>query len=397
MNLVAVIPTFGNVETVDEVVRQSSRYVRPVIVVNDGSTDGTHQRLRALQREIDGLEVLTNSRNRGKGIALRFGIERAKELGATHVVTIDADGQHDPADIPTLAAAAQQNPDAIILGARERAIEGYPRRCRIGRTIANWALFVQCGARVSDSQCGMRVYPVRAIEPSKCTAHRYSFETELLVRAVWAGRRLIEVPIRCEYAATRVSHWRPWVDSIRELLVQLRLFAIGLVPRPIAIVSYCDEKAGLASRIRVWVSPLRLWREMRRDEAGPARTAAGVSVGVFIGISPLFGLHTMLCLYVAWRFRLHPIAVVLGSQVGIPPLAIPIGAAAIQIGHVVRSGALLTSLPDESTNMWVWSGQIGFDWILGSLILGVVLSLVTYGVVMMLCRPLVRSTGTATG
>jgi uncharacterized protein (DUF2062 family) len=388
VTLAVLIPTYDNAQTVGDVIRRSSQHTPIVIVVDDGSTDETRAVLADLRAQIAQLEVQTIAHNRGKGHALRVGFERARQRGATHVVTIDADGQHDPDDIPLLIAHTEKDPDAVILGVRERAIDGYPARCRIGRAIANGALFVQCSVRVSDSQCGMRVYPIGALEPFRFAANRYSYETELLVRAVWAGRRLIEMPIRCAYPADRVSHWRPWLDSVREFFVQCRLFAIGLVPRPVARLTGKDEKTGIGSRVRGWVSPLRLWRELRRGDAGPARTAAGVAVGVFIGASPLFGLHTVLSVYAAWRLRLHPIAVVLGSQVGMPPLAIPLAAISIQIGHLVLGRRDALRLPNESTDLWVWFTQIGLDWALGSVILGAALSVVAYGVVLFLCRPL---------
>src|SRR5207247_10400722 len=144
------------------------------------------------------------------------------------------DGQLDPEQIPELLSIARANPDAVIIGTRDEHTEGYPSRNRLGRRLSNLFVWMESGVRVGDSQCGMRVYPLELVASVRWGAARFGFETEIITRAGWASRPIIETPVRCRYFPKdkAVSHFRPWVDSFRAAGLHARLLLRALLPFP---------------------------------------------------------------------------------------------------------------------------------------------------------------------
>jgi glycosyltransferase involved in cell wall biosynthesis len=174
----------------------------PVLVVDDGSTDGTAQ----VAREA-GAEVLRQQPNQGKGAALKAGFQRLIEEGVDAAIMLDADGQHDPAEIPLFLQAYEQEGYDLIIGAREyRHIPPLRRTTNtIGRVIFSWAL----GQYVPDNQSGYRLVSRRLMQAMLASAEQgFQFEVEMIVVCVQQGYRLGWVPIRTIYAGER-SHIRP--------------------------------------------------------------------------------------------------------------------------------------------------------------------------------------------
>jgi glycosyltransferase involved in cell wall biosynthesis len=205
----------------------------PIVVVNDGSTDGTDGVLRALSRVgPPGLLIETHARNRGKAAALRTGFSRLEREGYTHAVTLDTDGQLPVEAVPAFVGAAGREPRALVLGVRRWRIEGCPRTSLIGRALSNAAVWLECGLRVTDTQCGLRVYPLELVRSVRCGSGRFGFETEIIVRAAWAGWPVVQVPAPCTYrpAGGRVTHFRKWRDSAAAAALHARL-ATGAVAR----------------------------------------------------------------------------------------------------------------------------------------------------------------------
>lgn len=208
MTVWAVIPALDEAATVAFVVR-AARSFAPVVVVDDGSRDGT-----ATVARLAGAEVITHERPQGKGAALRTGIAFARMRGARWVATLDADGQHDPADLPRLLAAARAMPDAIVVGSR--VDDGHalsPERVsavRVAAFFTSWAT----GLEVRDTQCGFRVYPADLLEEVEVRQRGFVFETGVLLAAVRTGRRIEEVPIFARARAARPSRFRPLRDGV---------------------------------------------------------------------------------------------------------------------------------------------------------------------------------------
>lgn len=224
VRLAGIVPALDAERTVGRVVRGALARLEHVVVVDDGSTDRT-----APAAARAGAEVISHGENRGKGVALRTGLERLRALGFTHAVTIDADGQHLPREIPKLVAAALADPRAIVVGARQIDAEVAPLNL-FGNAFANLWVRIAAGRDLGDTQCGFRVYPIEPVLALGATGPRFDFETEVLIRAVRAGLDVRSVPVRVHYPppGERVSHYdKLWdtvriVESVVGLLLHLR-------------------------------------------------------------------------------------------------------------------------------------------------------------------------------
>ncbi|MGZ3425191.1 MAG: glycosyltransferase [Polyangia bacterium] len=206
---IIVIPCYQGARTVADVVRGARGSGLPVVVVDDGSTDGS-----GAAAEAAGATVLRHPANRGKGAALASGFAYAKKIGADAVVTMDADGQHDAGEIGALFAAHAANPRALVVGVRSFAPEDMPRRSRVGNRISTWWISRYAGLRYSDTQSGFRVYPSAIFDvPLKST--KFDTETELLLRAAKMKLPLVEVPIKTIYAPDHASHFHGFRDTMR--------------------------------------------------------------------------------------------------------------------------------------------------------------------------------------
>ena len=222
-----VIPTYNNVGTIVDVVNRVLMQCIDVIVVNDGSTDGTAE----LVREIKDITLIDNQINRGKGTALKRGFKKALELGFAYAITLDADGQHYPEDIPLLLEANIKHPGCIIMG--QRKMEGVERSrgSKFANSFSNFWFCVQTFHYLSDTQTGYRLYPLYKLHGLSFITSRYEAELELLVFASWHGVKIVSVPINVYYPPIeeRVSHFRPGLDFARISLLNTILCCLAIV------------------------------------------------------------------------------------------------------------------------------------------------------------------------
>ena len=222
-----VIPAYNHGTQVQGVVEKCLQLRLPVIVVDDGSTDSTPNVLASLS----GITVIRHKKNQGKGASLLTGFAAAFRI-ADWVITIDADGQHDPEDILSLIQAVPGGQRPLVIGKRAGMERGnVPWTSRWGRRFANFWVWTSCGRWLSDSQSGFRVYPLPETLHLGTKAKRYQFEVEVLVRAVWCGIPIIEAPVRALYGPLeeRVSHFRPWLDFWRNTRTFARLIATRIL------------------------------------------------------------------------------------------------------------------------------------------------------------------------
>jgi len=215
-----IIPTYNNVGTLADVIRRTLRVTSDLIIVDDGSTDGTRRTLASMKR----MEVLTHPFNRGKGEALMTGIRRARELGYRRAITLDSDNQHDPADIRKLEEAAARHPSSLVIGVRDMRAAGAPLRSRFGLWVSNLGVFFLCGHRVADAQSGFRSYPIDRLLSLEPRTPRFEFEYEVLLRSSWAGVPFAYTPIAVRYprGKDRLSHFRPLRDCFRVFYFGIR-------------------------------------------------------------------------------------------------------------------------------------------------------------------------------
>ncbi|HEY2904142.1 MAG TPA: glycosyltransferase family 2 protein, partial [Polyangia bacterium] len=170
--------------------------------------------------------VARRPHNGGKGAAVKTGFQAARDAGFTHALQIDADGQHDPADIPTLLRLAAERPEAAVLG-HPIFDDSMPRGRRAAHELTNfWTRVETAGRAIVDPQCGFRVYPLDAALAARAGGDHMEFDIEIAVRLVWAGVPIINVPTRVRYlpaAAGGVSHFRPVGDNVAITLMHIRL------------------------------------------------------------------------------------------------------------------------------------------------------------------------------
>ncbi|WP_242112070.1 glycosyltransferase family 2 protein [Luteimonas aquatica] len=209
-NVAVVIPALNESLRIREVVQGALAQCDLVIVVDDGSDDGTADRIADLPAVL-----VRHAQRRGKGAALRAGFAEAGRRGAEGVLTMDGDGQHSAADIPRLLAAANRHPACVIIGARLRKRAAQPLYRRIGNEFGDWGVGWGCGFRIVDSQSGQRLYPRTVYTLDDVPGEGFVFEAQLLISAARrAGAGIVALPIDTRYAsahapdAFRKSHFR---------------------------------------------------------------------------------------------------------------------------------------------------------------------------------------------
>lgn len=229
-----LIPTYNNAGTIRDVVLRAKEQCNDVIVVCDGSTDGTLDILQS----IDGITLVNYPKNAGKGQALKMGFCKAIDMGFAYAITLDADGQHFPEDIHLLLEANKRNPGALIVG--ERQMHGADRSMgsRFANVFSNFWFCVQTWHYMPDTQSGMRLYPLHKLRGLALLTSRYEAELELLVFASWHGVKLLSVPVSVYYPPReeRVSHFRPGMDFARISVLNTILCLLALLyALPLAI------------------------------------------------------------------------------------------------------------------------------------------------------------------
>ena len=221
LNVVVVIPTYNNHKTIGQVIADVRQYANNVIVVNDGSTDGTAEILDG----IGGIEVITHPQNCGKGTAHKNGLCRAKTAGFRYAITIDSDGQHFAKDIPSFVQEIEQNPDTLLVGSRNIQADNMPGKNTFANKFSNFWFRLQTGINLPDTQTGYRLYPLHQLPNLGLLTSRYEAELELLVGSAWRGTHLVPIAVNVFYpkAEERVTHFRPFWDFLRITLLNTGL------------------------------------------------------------------------------------------------------------------------------------------------------------------------------
>jgi len=209
MRVAAVIPAYQAAPSVGAVARGALAVLPDVLVLDDGSTDGTAEEARRA-----GARVVSFPENRGKGAALRAAFADLFGRGFDGVVTLDADGQHLPEEIPKLLAAA---PEAdLVLGVRDHLFAEMSALRRASNRFSSRAISFAAGQPLSDIQTGFRFYSRRLVETVGFPESRFEAESAVVVRAARRGFRIVSVPVRLGFADGRTtSHYRPLLDSLR--------------------------------------------------------------------------------------------------------------------------------------------------------------------------------------
>jgi len=209
-SILALVPAWNEAPRVGPVVEATRAYL-PVLVVDDGSHDET-----SAVAEAAGAIVVRHPQNQGKGVALMTGFAWALEQGYKAVVTLDAEGQHDPEEIPQFRAAYEADAGDLIIGRRDFSQMPFPRNYT-NAIFGSWLLSLALGARIHDSQSGYRLYGRRLLERLDLTTTGFELEVEVIVQVVCQGMRIGWVEIHTIYGVGEVSYFHPVKDSARFL------------------------------------------------------------------------------------------------------------------------------------------------------------------------------------
>jgi len=237
MKLGAVIPVYNHGGPIAGVVAALRGHGLPVLLVDDASEPGCAAVLDRLAQQAD-VTLLRLPVNEGKGGAVIAGLRRAAQLGWTHALQIDADGQHDTRDVPAFAAAAEAAPTQMICG-YPIYDDSVPKARLYGRYATHiWVWINTLSLAIRDSMCGFRIYPLAGTLPVVEREHigrRMDFDTEIAVRLYWSGMGVVNVPTRVRYPEDGVSHFRVWKDNVLISAMHTRLFFGMLLRAPMLL------------------------------------------------------------------------------------------------------------------------------------------------------------------
>lgn len=356
-----LIPTYNNGKTLKRVIDGVLDYTESIIVVNDGSTDSTSEILQHYTQ----ITVLNLPKNKGKGNGLKTGFRKAKKSGFDYAITIDSDGQHYPDDIPVFVKALlHENKDVLLIGNRNMSQDGIPKKSSFGNRFSNFWFWFETGIKLEDTQSGYRLYPLHKI-PKKYFTPKFEFEIEIIVRTAWRHVPVKNVPIKVLYDPTeRVSHFRPFKDFTRISILNTILVTITLlyiIPRN--FVNNFKKK-----------SFKRFIKEDVLESEGTNRIKAfSIALGVFIGFSPFWGVHTLLVISLAVLFKLNKVLAFVASNVSLPPFIPFIIVASLFLGSPFVSGN--SDFLNQEWNFDLVKNNI-LQYVIGSLILASTMSVI---------------------
>lgn len=320
-----IIPTYNNHKTLERVISGVLEYTKNIIIVNDGSTDTTAQILHKYSQ----LEQVLIQENKGKGNALRVGFKHAISLDYDYAITIDSDGQHFPEDIPVFIKAleASENKNLLLIGARNMDQESVPKKSSFGNKFSNFWFWVETGVKLKDTQSGYRLYPLSTLKELRFFTTKFEFEIEVIVKAAWKDVIVKNIPVKVLYDETeRVSHFRPFKDFTR----------ISILNTWLVILTFLYIKPrNLFRRFKKKGVTRFLKEDVLRNEDSPRKKAMSIALGLFIGLSPLWGLHTLLAIFLAAVFKLNKTISFVFSNISLPPFIPFIVYISIQTGSFI--------------------------------------------------------------
>ena len=305
-----IVPTYNNGGTLQNVLSEVLEFTTNVIVVNDGSTDGTAQILSQFQ----GISIVSYPVNKGKGKALRVGFEEAIKQGYDYAITIDSDGQHFAADLPLFLDNLATEKNAIIIGARNLHQENMPGKNTFANKFSNFWFYVDTGIKAPDTQSGYRLYPLYLMKDMRFFGRKYEFEVEVLVRCAWSGINIRWIPINIYYPPPekRISHFRPGPDFSRISVLNTILFLVAvLYIKPRDLIIHMSRLKNVKESLRKHL--------YNKDESIQKRSLS-IGFGVFMGIVPIWGFQMAVALLLATLFRLNKALTIIASNISIPPM-----------------------------------------------------------------------------
>lgn len=336
LKVLVLIPTYNNAPKIGAVLNEVLELTSQVLVVNDGSTDETSE---VLKQNSD-IKVIHLSKNKGKGVALKKGIDWAIKNNFSYVISMDSDGQHLAKDLIGFLQKIKEEPGAMIIGARNmETADGVPGGSSFGHRFSNFWFFMETGQKLPDTQSGFRLYPLTQLKGMRFFTTRYEFEIESIVRLSWNGVPMRWVPIEVKYPEDRITHFRKFWDFFRISLLNSVLVLIALI----------------------WVKPRDLFRRIRSGELkrivmeevlktsdSNEKMAVSIGFGVFMGIFPVWGFQMLIAVGLSIPLKLNKAITLIAANISIPPMIPFILYFSFLTGGLILGGS---SLPEISTDL----------------------------------------------
>ncbi len=367
-DILIVIPVYNHGQTVFKVIDHCRRIHDRILVVDDGSSDLDREQIAASR-----VRWVHHGRNRGKGAAILTAAYIARQDTVTHIITIDADLQHDPDDIIHFIEAIKKDPRALFVGKRDFSGTSIPKMSKFGRQFSNFWFRVETGYSIGDAQSGFRAYPVFLFNHLKFSQNHYSFEVEVLVKASWSGFPVKDINISVYYppADKRVSHFRGFRDNLRLTHLNALLLFRSVMPLPHKKI-IMDADPGFSI-----FRPVISIRKFLAHNISPFEIALAGATGIILGILPLIFMHTIVILLVAGFFKLNRLVAVGTSQICMPPL---MPALCIETGYfITHGGVFLTDISYETLGNQALHRI--YEWLIGALILAPVLGALSFALI----------------
>ncbi len=349
--------------------RSVLEYTDRVIVVNDGSTDGTANILSRFPK----VDKVDYKENKGKGNAVREGFKFAIERGYDYAITIDSDGQHFASDLPLFLEKLQTEKEAIIIGSRNLHQENMPVKNTFANKFSNFWYYIETGQKASDTQSGYRLYPVCLMKNMIFFGTRYEFEVEVLVRCAWKGIKVLWIPVHVYYppAAERISHFRPFPDFSRISVLNTVLVLVAFLyikPRDLIFkMSHIDHVKEL------------LRQNLFNKNESFLKKSASIGFGVFMGIVPLWGFQMAVALVLAALLRLNKALTLIASNISIPPMIPLIVFLSFLLGRVWMGKNAINLI--FSRNITIKAIELnGLQYVYGSITLAILAGFIAFGI-----------------
>ena len=340
-----LIPTYNNEKTLEKVITDTLEYTNHIVVVNDGSTDTTPQILEKFKEIIS---VVNFEKNCGKGLALREGFKFALGKNYRYVISIDSDGQHYPEDLEAFLIKIKEQPDSLIIGARNMDQAHIPGKSSFGNKFSNFWFELETGIKMPDTQSGYRLYPIEKLKNIPFYTTRFEFEIEVIVKAAWAGISVIPMPVGVFYPTKeeRVSHFRPTKDFFRISVLNTCLV-------PLAIVWHRPKK--FIKELSVVRIKAYFKNAFFNKEESVLRKSLSVSLGIFFGIIPILGFQVISAIAASHILKLNKAIVLVAINISLPPM-IP-----VLVYASFKTGELITHTQSTFTFRHISSKNIETD------------------------------------
>jgi uncharacterized protein (DUF2062 family) len=331
-----------------------------VIVVNGG--DWNPEALNGLN-----MTILRDPASAEKGAAVLAAAKAARQMGMTHIVTMDAESYPTPDEFFHLTSVIEQDSNAIILGRRNSPPEDESGLSRFRSLLSNFWLRLQTGKSLKGEPSGVRAYPLNVLENLKLRQRGPAFEVEVLVKAAWAGVTLKKVPLSIYLPLPGKNSQRPlFRDILLITILNIHYTLRSIIPLPHRKIMADKEWAN--KKITV-LHPINSLKTLLTENTTPIQLAAAGALGVFLGTLPLIACHTIAILFAASFFRLNKVAAVSASQLCMPPI---VPALCIETGYFMRHGKFLTEISLETLGYQALDRL--FEWLMGSLFLAPVIA-----------------------